>query len=316
MGFTGATGGGGRVVVADVSAADGSVLASAGVDVVLPGGPPPGPPPGPPLGRVVGATYANPAAGYAHELPASWISHGYRWYESWVQQADQARPGAAYVAEWVYVPADPAKPEAALVTIAVYPAAVWASLAAQGGPPVGQALAATARWVYAWSGRQDAPYGDGSADDQQAAALYADAHVVVDTFRLLPAAGRPPAGPPGLVGTTWAWTGLTSPVLAGPAVVPDPARYTLLLDPAGTYEARADCNRLAGRYTLQGASLTLTPGPATLAVCPPPSRSEQYALLLGQVDGYAFEGAELVLTVAGGAGRMTFRAVPAAPAPA
>ena len=199
VGFSGAAGGAGRVVVADVSAADGSVLASAGVDVVLPGGPagsPPAPPPGPPLGRVVGATYANPAAGYAHELPASWISHGYRWYESWVQQADQARPGAAYVAEWVYVPADPAKPEAALVTIAVYPAAVWASLAAQGGPPVGQALAATARWVYAWSGRQDAPYGDGSADDQQAAALYADAHVVVDTFRLLPAAGRPPAAPP------------------------------------------------------------------------------------------------------------------------
>jgi hypothetical protein len=30
--------------------------------------------------------------------------------------------------------------------------------------------------------------------------------------------------------------------------------------------------------------------------------------LLGPVEGYGFEGAQLVLTLAGGAGRMTFRA--------
>jgi hypothetical protein len=41
LSFTASAGGAGRVVVADVSQADGSVLASAGVDVVLPGGPPP-----------------------------------------------------------------------------------------------------------------------------------------------------------------------------------------------------------------------------------------------------------------------------------
>jgi hypothetical protein len=41
LSFTGAAGGPGRVVVSDISAADGSVLASASVDVVLPGAPPP-----------------------------------------------------------------------------------------------------------------------------------------------------------------------------------------------------------------------------------------------------------------------------------
>jgi hypothetical protein len=198
--FTGAGGGAGRVAVADVSQADGSVLASASVDVVLPGGPPgaarAGRPAGPTQGRVAGATYINRSAGYTHRLPPSWVNHGYKWYEYWGTNADQARPGAAYVAEWVYVPMDPAKPEATLVTVAVYPAAVWQAMAAEGGPPAGEPLAATDRWVYAWSGRQDAPYGDGSADDQQAAALYADAHVIVDTFRLLPSAGRPRAVPP------------------------------------------------------------------------------------------------------------------------
>jgi heat shock protein HslJ len=272
-------------------------------------------PAGPTQGRVVGDTYANPAAGYAHRLPASWISHGYKWYEYWGPRAAQVRPGAAFVADWVYVPTDRRKPEATLLTVAVYPSDVWQSLEAQGGPPAGQALAATDRWVYAWTGRQDAPYGDGSADDQQAAALYADAHVITDTFRLLPSAGRPRSLAPDLVGPTWAWTGLAATAPAGQSVVPDPRNYTLRLDPDGTYEAQADCNRLSGRYTLRGSSLTLAPGPATLAVCPPPSLYDQYVLLLGQVDSYAFEGAQLVLTLAGGAGRMTFRPALAERAP-
>ncbi len=66
---------------------------------------------------------------------------------------------------------------------------------------------------------------------------------------------------------------------------------------------------------LQGSSLTLAPGPATLALCPPPSLSDQYVLLLGQVESYGFEGAQLVLTLTAGAGRMTFRAALAGSAP-
>jgi hypothetical protein len=150
-----------------------------------------GRPTGPTQGRVVGAAYLNREAGYTHELPPSWIRHGYKWYEYWGPRAAGKRPGAAFVAEWVYVPTDRRKPETTLLTIAVYPAAVWQVLAAQGGPPVGQPLAQTETWTYVWSGRQDAPYGDGSPDEQQATALYADAHLIPDTFRLLDAAGRP-----------------------------------------------------------------------------------------------------------------------------
>jgi heat shock protein HslJ len=274
-----------------------------------------GRPTGPTQGRVVGATYVNRPAGYTHQLPPSWISHGYKWYEYWGPRADQVRAGAAFVADWVYVPMDAGKPEARLVTVAVYPADVWQSLAAQGGPPPGEALAATERWVYAWSGRQDAPYGDGSPDEQQATALYADAHVLVDTFRLLPSAGRAVPLTPSLVGPTWAWIGLVGTAPASQFVVPDPQHYTLRLTALGTYDAQADCNLLSGRYTLQGSSLTLEPGPTTLAVCPPPTLSDQYVLLLGQVESYGFEGPQLVLTLQGGAGRMTFRAAPAERAP-
>ena len=155
-----------------------------------------GRPTGPTQGRVVGTAYVNRGAGYTHELPPSWVNHGYKWYESWGASAAGQRPGAAFVADWVYVPIDRRKPEAGLLTVAVYPAAVWQSLAAQGGPPVGEVLAQTEAWVYAWSGRQDAPYGDGSPDEQQATALYADVPLVTASFRLLDAAGRPLAASP------------------------------------------------------------------------------------------------------------------------
>jgi hypothetical protein len=38
---------------------------------------------------------------------------------------------------------------------------------------------------------QDAPYGDGSPDEQQATALYADVPLITDSFRLLASAGQP-----------------------------------------------------------------------------------------------------------------------------
>jgi hypothetical protein len=83
---------------------------------------------------------------------------------------------------------DGRKPEASLLTITVYPADVWPSMAAAGGPPVGQVLARTDRWAYLWSGRQDAPYGDGSPDEQTATALYADVSSITNAFRLLASA--------------------------------------------------------------------------------------------------------------------------------
>jgi hypothetical protein len=241
-----------------------------------------GRPTGPTQGRVVGATYVNRAAGYAHRLPLSWIRHGYKWYEYWGPRAAGQRPAAAFVADWVYVPTDPAKPEATLLTIAVYPAEAWQSLAAQGGPPAGQPLAATGRWVYAWSGRQDAPYGDGSADDQQAAALYADVSLITASFRLLESAGRPLAGLPTQVAP---FDPAALPPAPGPpargaacgpsAAVPREGAYSCL--PEGAAGVLDPC------FALSGDALACTVNPATgsytlvAATAPLPATSDAQA---------------------------------------
>ena len=221
-----------------------------------------GRPTGPTQGRVVGTAYLNRAAGYTHELPPSWISHGYKWYEYWGPRAAGQRPGAAFVVDWVYVPVDRRKPEATLLTIAVYPAGVWRSLAAQGGPPVGEVLAQTDRWAYVWSGRQDAPYGDGSTDAQQATALYADVPLLTGSFRLLDAAGRPLAEL------------LTQVVPFDPAALPPAASQTArgavcgpsaAVPRAGAYacQVEATSDRLDPCFALSDTALACAVNPAT-----------------------------------------------------
>ena len=149
-------------------------------------------PGGPTQGRVIGTTYLNRPAGYTHQLPASWISHGYRWYEYWGPHAAQARPGAAFVADWVYVPVDRTKPEARLLAVAVYPSAVWQALEAEGGAgragpgpdrPVGVRLDRPPGRALRRRLARRRPAGDGPVRRR------AHHH---GSFRLLDAAGPPP----------------------------------------------------------------------------------------------------------------------------
>lgn len=63
---------------------------------------------------------------------------------------------------------------------------------------------------------------------------------------------------------------------------------------------------LSGSYEVNGNSLTLLPGPSTLAECGPDSSYDQYVSLLGQVDGYEIENDKLILTFGDGAGQMIF----------
>jgi hypothetical protein len=226
-----------------------------------------GRPTGPTQGLVVGSTYVNRTAGYTHRLPPSWVGHGYKWYESWGARAAGQRPGAAFVAEWVYVPVDRRKPEAALLTVAVYPADAWRSLAAQGGPPVGQVLARTDRWAYVWSGRQDAPDGDGSPDEQQATALYADVPLVVGSFRLLDAAGRPVAEPPTQVVP---FDPAALPPATGPAARRAVCGPSAAVPRAGAYACQPEgaAGRLDPCFALSSTTLACTVNPATGAYSP------------------------------------------------
>ncbi|AKB25062.1 hypothetical protein MSMTP_1593 [Methanosarcina sp. MTP4] len=93
----------------------------------------------------------------------------------------------------------------------------------------------------------------------------------------------------------WQWTGLLETDPVAQSVVPDPENYTLSLFPDGTYSIKADCNRGSGSYTLEGNTLTLGPGPMTLAACGPDSLYDQYVTLLFNVKSVAMENGQLIV---------------------
>jgi heat shock protein HslJ len=109
-----------------------------------------------------------------------------------------------------------------------------------------------------------------------------------------------------LVGPTWQWIGLTLNNPKHQSAIPDPQNYTLTLKDDGTFQAKADCNQLAGTYTMNGSSLTLTHGPMTLVACPSGSQSDQFVTLLGTVSSYSIDAKDLSLNLAKNAGVMGF----------
>ena len=110
------------------------------------------------------------------------------------------------------------------------------------------------------------------------------------------------------VGVAWEWKSLAETAPASRSVVPEPQNHDLLFTDEGLYNATADCNMVGGSYERSGDELTLAAGPSTRASCGEESLSEQHIALLLEVDGFRFDGGELVLTYGGGAGEMTFAA--------
>ena len=113
---------------------------------------------------------------------------------------------------------------------------------------------------------------------------------------------------PTVVGVLWQWNGLQETQPASLSAVPDPENYLLLLNDDGTYEAKADCNRLSGSYTLSGGELTLKPGPMTLVACGPDSLSSKCVQLLGEVASQTVNEGQLTLGLKNDAGSLFFHA--------
>jgi heat shock protein HslJ len=109
----------------------------------------------------------------------------------------------------------------------------------------------------------------------------------------------------GLMGTAWKWTG-TLMNDGSRTVVQDPNRYLVTFLDGERLAIRADCNRVLGTYTTKGNQLTITPGPSTLAACPPDSLSTVFLEQLRNVRSYFFKGASLVLEIKFDSGSMTF----------
>lgn len=89
--------------------------------------------------------------------------------------------------------------------------------------------------------------------------------------------------------------------------VEEPNKYTLELLADGSYAIRADCNSGSGKYTLDGSSLMLEPGPISLAYCGTESLSDQFVALLGDVATFVLDAeGHLILNLKMDAGNLIF----------
>jgi hypothetical protein len=109
-----------------------------------------------------------------------------------------------------------------------------------------------------------------------------------------------------IVNVQWQWTNTTD--ASGQSTsIDDPTMYTLMLQPNGIFQARADCNLSSGSFTQTETGVTFTQGPTTLAECPPGSLSTQYLSNLGRVNDYTVnEDGNLVLMFGDNGGQMLF----------
>jgi heat shock protein HslJ len=125
-----------------------------------------------------------------------------------------------------------------------------------------------------------------------------------------PAAPPRAAAAPALIGTTWAWqrTIMSDDKRFEPRA---PARYTVTFGADGRMAVQADCNRGAGGYELDEPQRRIRTGPMALtrAMCPEGSLDTAFAQQLSRIQGWLFQGPDLVLTLDYDSGSMFFRGV-------
>ncbi len=96
-----------------------------------------------------------------------------------------------------------------------------------------------------------------------------------------------------ITGIEWEWVSTTTPVEE--TLVPEPARYTILLEPDGKLRARFDCNRGGGGYELTQGKLSFGPMMSTRMACPPDSLDAPFMRDLERVTSFFVRGGELYL---------------------
>jgi heat shock protein HslJ len=109
-----------------------------------------------------------------------------------------------------------------------------------------------------------------------------------------------------ITGITWQWLRFEDTADLNSIQVIDPSQYTLVLNADGSYNAKVDCNQVAGSYTLEGSSITFEPGITTLAECGPDSHYNAFLAHLSNVAGFVIDGDNLVLNLWADGGNMVF----------
>ncbi len=117
-------------------------------------------------------------------------------------------------------------------------------------------------------------------------------------------AEKPPS--PNIFSLKWQWEEFQDQAEVNDITVSNPENYELILWTDGTYNFKADCNVGSGSYTMNGTSLSLEPGPVTMAECGPNSLYDQYLNQLGNVATYVTDEGRLILNLFADAGNMVF----------
>lgn len=108
-----------------------------------------------------------------------------------------------------------------------------------------------------------------------------------------------------LANQDWQWTAFTDAV-NGAQEIASPAKYMVSFLPSGTVRITADCNRGAGRYTVDGASIDITVQAMTRAQCPPGSLSTQFLQNLDAAAIWFVQDGDLFLDLFADSGTMRF----------
>jgi heat shock protein HslJ len=117
-------------------------------------------------------------------------------------------------------------------------------------------------------------------------------------------AEKPPS--PNIFSLKWQWEQFQDQAEVNDITVSNPENYELILWTDGTFNFKADCNVGSGSYTMNGSSLSLEPGPITLAECGPDSLYDQFLNQLGYVATYVTNEGKLILNLFADAGDMVF----------
>ena len=132
----------------------------------------------------------------------------------------------------------------------------------------------------------------------------------------LPAAGSslPGTGPsspaqglaaaPGVENAVWTLRTLVV-ADAPPVTIDNPEMFTLTLADGGKLNAKADCNRATGAYTLTANVLSVGPMAVTKAYCPSAPLDDRFLTLLG--GNNVVSSSDTTLTLSSPRGSLTFR---------
>ena len=108
-----------------------------------------------------------------------------------------------------------------------------------------------------------------------------------------------------LTGVIWNWLGSTYSNDAKSEVT-TPGDFTVTFNEDGYFNGKADCNNFGGSYTLTGNSISIQPGPMTMAMCPQQELADQFLKDLGAAAIFFFQNDNLFIDMMMDTGTMKF----------